>query len=319
MSHSNCTTCNNSGFYLKRTKSKNIAIFSVCEDCDSFYKLYLDNDNYSFQEFNDFENDIVFSDEDLQLIQQFLDFIDSQNLDTNELELLNPGLQDLKKLVNETKKETSKMAIAKPFIAEIIKEEVPVTTKATPPASPAKPTIDAFKSAATNYQNSKNITPETTEKTMTSKKERAVSAAKSVGRKMQEGAVQGMVGQANREVISLVEKRLGERYPEFLKTTAGRKALEILVPSLVMLVCEMDENKKIPGHNYVRSAAELAVTNASADAAGDIVAVVIQEIMPLLGKYVEAGKMLEGMTEEQNQEDELPDFASMIEKSRVAA
>lgn len=319
MSHYNCTTCNDQGFYLKRTQN-NIAVYSSCSNCDAFAKNFLSDinsielqDSLILDEFTELET------EDFLLLESFLEFIDQQNLSEEEIAFLNPGISELKNLLKETKKENNHMAIMKPFIAEIVKEEVKVQNTAPAPStpSPAPNIIENLKKAVTNATQTQ--TTEQTMATTTTKKERAVNAAKSIGRKMQEGAVQGMVGQANREVISLVEKRLGEQYPEFLKTTAGRKALEIIVPSLVMLICEMDENKKIPGHNYVRSAAELAVTNASADAAGDIVSVVIQEIMPLLGKYVEAGKMLEGTEQEEKTEEEVPDFTTMLEKSRAVA
>src|SRR5690606_13206531 len=117
------------------------------------------------------------------------------------------------------------------------------------------------------------------------KMDKAKNAAKSAANVMKEGAVRGMVGETNRQVIKKLEEGLGDKYPEFLKTTVGRKAVELAFPTLIYMACEFDEEGRIPGNAHIKRAAELAMNDASGQAMSNAVATVLQHLWPLLKEY----------------------------------
>lgn len=114
-----------------------------------------------------------------------------------------------------------------------------------------------------------------------------------VAEAMKRGAIQGAIGGTNRQVVTMIEQKLGEKYPEIFKTEIGRKAVETMIPSLVLMACAFDVNNRIPQKDHIERAAEYAVTDASADAVGQVIEMLVTEAFPILSAYASAGHMLE--------------------------
>jgi len=133
--------------------------------------------------------------------------------------------------------------------------------------------------------------------TMSSTTDKLKQGGLTVASAMKRGAAQGAVGAANRTVVQMLEKKMGEKYPEILRTAAGRKAIEALIPSLILMACAFDVQNRIPAKPHVENAAELALTDASAQAVGQLIEMLVEEAFPLLNTYAEAGMMIEEQTD----------------------
>jgi hypothetical protein len=123
-------------------------------------------------------------------------------------------------------------------------------------------------------------------------KDRAKSVGKRVAVNAKQGALQGMVGAANQTAVTVLENQLGDKYPAVLKTPAGRKAVEALIPVLLMTICEFDTSDKIPGKEYVEKAAELALQDTSREAVQQLTMMLLSTMGPVLMSYQMAGKEL---------------------------
>lgn len=106
---------------------------------------------------------------------------------------------------------------------------------------------------------------------------------------MQEGAILGGVTAANKGMVEFMEFKLGDKYPEALKSEAGRAAVQLAIPSLMLMFCEFDNGKNIPAFDSVKLAAQLAVKGSSAEAVEKAVQFVLKEGMPFLMAYAKAG------------------------------
>lgn len=142
-----------------------------------------------------------------------------------------------------------------------------------------------------------NPTPDNVEQTTSREskmntKDKLREGGSRVAAAMRRGTVQGAVGAANRNVIATLENKLGESYPEALKTPAGRKAMEALIPSLLLMACSFDVENKLPGKKYIEIAADNALVDASSGAVSDLISVLLTELGPVLQAYQEAGHML---------------------------
>lgn len=110
------------------------------------------------------------------------------------------------------------------------------------------------------------------------------------------GTIQGAIGASNREVVNAIEKKLGERYPEILATPGGRKAVEAFIPAMIIMACSFDVENRIPQKHHVETAAQFALTDASAGAVSEMIGFVVGEMFPILAAYAQAGHMLETET-----------------------
>lgn len=110
---------------------------------------------------------------------------------------------------------------------------------------------------------------------------------------VQTGVAMGMVTGANRTAIGMVRQQLGEKYPELLQTPAGEKAMELALPSLVLMLCAFDEDNRIPRKEYIERAAELAVQGTTSEGIQELTAFLFQHAGMILSSYAEAGRMIE--------------------------
>lgn len=106
------------------------------------------------------------------------------------------------------------------------------------------------------------------------------------------GAAQGAIGEVNRQIIAKLEEKMGDSYPDVLRTEAGRLALQALIPATVLTVCEFDVTNKIPQKAAIRSGAEMALTNAAAGGAASLVQILLEELGPVLSTYANAAKAI---------------------------
>jgi hypothetical protein len=116
---------------------------------------------------------------------------------------------------------------------------------------------------------------------------------KVIAESAKEGAAIGTVTAANKAALDFLEFKLGDNFPAFLKNPAGRAALEMAMPMLVLLACSMDEGNKIPAKQHVELAATYAVKGTSADAMQHAIEFLIQNGGMILMAYTEAGRKLE--------------------------
>lgn len=101
--------------------------------------------------------------------------------------------------------------------------------------------------------------------------------------------------------------KLGDKCPEMFKTPAGRQALELALPALMLMATEMDDGNRIPGKDYVEKAATLALKGTSAEAAEALTSVVMEHMGILFMSYAAVGKEL-AEDEAARQVTENPEF-----------
>jgi hypothetical protein len=127
---------------------------------------------------------------------------------------------------------------------------------------------------------------------------RLKSVGGSVASQVKKGMAQGAIGTANRQVVALLEAKLGDNFPTALRNEAGRKALEMMIPTLILLAVEFDTKNQIPGKSHLESAANYALTDAAAQGTAHLLDIVINELGPVLQVYRESGEILLGETEQ---------------------
>lgn len=211
-----------------------------------------------------------------------------------------------------------------PFIVQYEEVEVKAATPtpAKPSSTPSSPTLDRVLNNNNNATTTKAAeAPMATNKTV---KDKIKGAGKRTMSAMQTGAIQGAVNATNMKFVEGLENALGDKYPELLKTPAGRQAVATATPALVQLMLEFDENKRIPGHDQIARVADIAVTGATAQATQELVGLLFQTFMPLLQSYAEQGRMFAdpGNVAEEVDEEESFDFDALLkanEKTKVAA
>ena len=130
-----------------------------------------------------------------------------------------------------------------------------------------------------------------TQETNTMSEEKSTTAI--ITSALKRGAAMGVVGTVNRKTVLGIETKLGESYPEALKTEAGRKAMEVALPSLVLAALPyLNEKGLAPGADYIEQAATMAVEDAARDGAAQLAEVLMMMLMPVFEEYRTAGKML---------------------------
>lgn len=136
-----------------------------------------------------------------------------------------------------------------------------------------------------------------TEETIMSDSNTVVDRLKNGGRVIidvgKEGSKLGIVTAANGAAIDMLEYKLGDKYPDILKTEAGKKAMQLAIPAAILMLCEIDESGRIPAKDHVRQAAELAVMGTSADAMEAAVSFLLQNGFVILSAYANAGQQLD--------------------------
>lgn len=133
-----------------------------------------------------------------------------------------------------------------------------------------------------------------------------------------EGAQLGAVTAANKGAIELLEYKLGDKYPEILKTDAGRTAMQLAIPALMLMIIEMDEGDKIPAKEHVRLAAELAVKGTSADAVEQAMTFLLENGWLILQAYASAGKDIEESHQVEEKFDAEQEMADVRERQEAA-
>lgn len=140
----------------------------------------------------------------------------------------------------------------------------------------------------------KTHTPTTntpTQETNTMSEEKSTTAI--ITSALKRGAAMGVIGTVNRKTVLGIESKLGDNYPEALKSEAGRKAMEVALPSLVLAALPYLEEKGLaPGAAYIEQAATMAVEDAARDGAAQLAEVLMIMLMPVFEEYRTAGKML---------------------------
>jgi len=140
----------------------------------------------------------------------------------------------------------------------------------------------------------KTHTPTTntpTQETNTMSEEKSTTAI--ITSALKRGAAMGVIGTVNRKTVLGIESKLGDNYPEALKSEAGRKAMEVALPSLVLAALPYLEEKGLaPGADYIEQAATMAVEDAARDGAAQLAEVLMIMLMPVFEEYRTAGKML---------------------------
>lgn len=126
--------------------------------------------------------------------------------------------------------------------------------------------------------------------------DRAKSGGKIVLEASKKGAIKGTINAANKAVIVTIEEKLGEKYPDLLKTPAGRAALQLMIPAMLLMAMEFDTNDYIPAKDHVRAAAEMAVEGASAEAIEEVFSLLFEHAMPLIKAYASVGERIEDET-----------------------
>lgn len=126
---------------------------------------------------------------------------------------------------------------------------------------------------------------------------RLKSVGGSVASQVKKGMAQGAIGTANRQVVALLEAKLGDNFPNALRNEAGRKALEMLIPTLILMAVEFDTKNQIPGKSHLETAAQYAITDAAAQGTSQLLDLVINELGPVLQVYRESGEVLLGESE----------------------
>ena len=137
--------------------------------------------------------------------------------------------------------------------------------------------------------------------------DRLKSGGRTVAEVMKEGAMIGAVTSANKNAIDIMLYKLGDKCPEMFKTPAGRQALELALPALMLMATEMDDGNRIPGKDYVEKAATLALKGTSAEAAEALTSVVMEHMGILFMSYAAVGKEL-AEDEAARQVTENPEF-----------
>jgi len=150
-------------------------------------------------------------------------------------------------------------------------------------------------------------TPTTTntgvENTMSSATDKAKEAGATVWEAIKEGSTMAVVGETNRQALLALELQLDGKYPGLLKDDNVRKAVEVALPSLVIMGLAFDEHDFVPGKEFIEYIAKLAVTDAARDGVQELVTILFAMMFPVLEIYREAGhKMLadriDGLQEE---------------------
>ena len=118
----------------------------------------------------------------------------------------------------------------------------------------------------------------------------------------------GAVTSANKNAIDIMLYKLGDKCPEMFKTPAGRQALELALPALMLMATEMDDGDRIPGKEYVEKAATLALKGTSAEAAEALTSVVMEHMGILFMSYAAVGKELADGEAAALQVSETPEF-----------
>ncbi len=148
--------------------------------------------------------------------------------------------------------------------------------------------------AADRFHKSTPSTPTTntpTQETNTMSEENSTVAV--ITSALKRGAAMGVVGTVNRKTVLGIEAKLGDNYPEALKSEAGRKAMEVALPSLVLAALPyLNEKGLAPGAAYIEQAATMAVEDAARDGAAQLAEVLMIMLMPVFEEYRTAGKML---------------------------
>ena len=141
----------------------------------------------------------------------------------------------------------------------------------------------------TNINQPPTTTP--THETNTMSEEKSTTAI--ITSALKRGAAMGVVGTVNRKTVLGIESKLGDNYPEALKSEAGRKAMEVALPSLVLAALPYLEEKGLaPGAEFIEQAATMAVEDAARDGAAQLAEVLMVMLMPVFEEYRTAGKML---------------------------
>ena len=131
-----------------------------------------------------------------------------------------------------------------------------------------------------------------TEEQVMSIPDRLKSGGRTVAEVIKEGAMIGTITAANKSAIDIMIYKMGDKCPEMLKTPAGRQALELALPALMLMATEMDDGNRIPGKDYVANAATLALKGTSAEATEALTSVVMEHMGVLFMTYAAAGKEL---------------------------
>ena len=140
------------------------------------------------------------------------------------------------------------------------------------------------------------------------------SPAKTALQKMKEiglrGAQTGVVGAINRRFVRAVTDQLGDACPDILKTAIGQKALEGLLPGLIMFAAQYDTSNRIPYKDQIVKVAEVAFEDWSRDGMSQLTDVVFNLIEPFIEEYRQAAESMQ-LTEE-----EVDDFEGVEDFSR---
>ena len=90
-------------------------------------------------------------------------------------------------------------------------------------------------------------------------------AASSIFESFIEGAKMGGINISLDSIIYTIEDLMGESYPEKLKTIAGRTAMKMMIPSVIITVIKMSPRGYIPHEEVIAKACYLAIKGITQD------------------------------------------------------
>jgi len=146
------------------------------------------------------------------------------------------------------------------------------------------------------------------EPTMSSIPDRLKQGGRTIADVVKEGALIGTVTAANKSAIDILIFKLGDKCPEMFKTPAGRQALELLLPAMMLMATEMDDGNRIPGKEYVSKAATLALKGTSAEAAEALSGALMEHLGIIMMTYAQVGKELADSEAALETASEAPEF-----------
>lgn len=112
-----------------------------------------------------------------------------------------------------------------------------------------------------------------------------------------EGAARGLIGETNRQTVSLIIAQMGDKAPDWLKTEIGHKALEGLIAAgLVFALSTPQAGQLLPPKVVAgaTAAAEMAWNDFSATSMTEVMKTALEVLLPVINQYAQAGEMLSG-------------------------
>lgn len=96
------------------------------------------------------------------------------------------------------------------------------------------------------------------------------------------GVGKGGLGAVNKRIVQAFIDKLGDKCPEPLKTEAGKRALEVLLPYVLLQATEFGPvGDRLPAKEKIQKALEMMMEDAAQRATGQVLETLMDMVMPI--------------------------------------